>query len=102
MATKFKTYDGTQGSQVVIVLDLQTSEGEITLYSNLVNTIIIKTWNGVGYTAFTTGGVATVLDSSTNHAIIQGAGLFQITIPANTPLAVFVSLKALVKLVSEV
>ena len=74
-----------------------SSAGKIAMYSNLTGVVNIEIWNGVGYTAYTVGGTATVLDTSTNVAVIQGPGQFKITIAASKPFSLYASLPASIR-----
>lgn len=74
--------------------------GKIAMYSNLTGVVNIKVWTGAAYVAYTVGSAATQLDTTTNVAVIQGPGQFEITIAASKPIAIYASIKASVQLIS--
>lgn len=84
-----RQYDGSSAA-TTLEFDLRSDEGEVALYSNLTGTITINVWSGAAWVAYTTLGTAKVLDTSTNHAIIQGPGRFQVIKAINKPMAMVV------------
>jgi|VirMetMinimDraft_7_1064189.scaffolds.fasta_scaffold12453_2 hypothetical protein len=94
--------DGTQDAETTLEFLVRdgSSGGKVSLFSNLVNTVNIQVFNGIGYTAYTVATEATVLDSETNVAVIQAAGNFRVVIPASTPIAMYVSIHTNLKPIS--
>jgi len=74
-----------------------SDNGKIAMYSNLTGVVNIKVWTGAAYVAYTVGGTATVLDTTTNVAVIQGPGQFELTIAASKPFSMYASLPASIR-----
>ena len=94
-----RTYT-TSDPEVILEFDLRSDDGEIAFYGALGNTITIDVYNGTAYTPYTTDGIEKVLNTTTNHALIQGPGRFQVTKPAATSMAMAVSTNCSMKEIS--
>lgn len=78
------------------------SEATVGVYSNGVNTIPIKHFDGNDYDrTYLSGGSAVQVDSSNSQAFIRGPGKFKIEKPINTPLHIALPTDANVKVSLE-
>jgi TRAP-type C4-dicarboxylate transport system permease large subunit len=96
--------NGSQGAKTIEFLVRDGSDnGKVSLFSSLAGSnVAINVWGGDAFYPYSVSGVSSVLDTNTNVAVIQGAGRFQIVIPASKPLAIYASLKASVQLISGI